>query len=145
MHEEVVEIDGVGPKERALIGGIGLSDAAIKKGADAVFDLLGEGLGSDESVFGDTDPCGDLADGDVCGLLIDFGEDFLEDGALVGRIEDGEIGLQSDGLAVMTEESGAEAVEGTDPDLRAGDEPGDAFGHFVGGLVGEGDGEDLAG
>lgn len=77
-------------------------------------------------------------------FLIHFGEDLFEEGALVGGIEDGEIGLDADGGSVMAEESGAEAVEGADPDLSAGDEMGDPFRHFIGGFVGEGDGEDFA-
>ena len=83
-------------------------------------------------------------------LLVEVGgaDQLLEHAELVVGVEDGEVGLEADQLGVAAQHSRADAVEGAEPghafDRTAGDR-GDALLHFARGLVGEGDGEDLAG
>ena len=64
----------------------------------------------------------------------------------VGGIVDGEVGVQSDVLGFAAQDPDAGGVEGGDPHGLgpAADEGLDPLPHFGGGLVGEGDGQDLA-
>ncbi len=55
VHEEVVEIDGIGAEESLLVGAISLSDTTIEKGPHAFFDLLREHFRSEEFVLGEAD------------------------------------------------------------------------------------------
>ena len=65
--------------------------------------------------------------------------------AAVGLVVDGEVAVEVEAVGVLAQQAGAEAVEGADPDAAAGHEGLDALAHLAGGLVGEGDGEDVAG
>ncbi len=74
-------------------------------------------------------------------------DQLLEDAELVVGVEDGEIGLQADQLGMAAEHARGDRVEGAEPRHafdRAARNGRDARLHFARGLVGEGDGEDLA-
>ncbi len=74
----------------------------------------------------------------------------LDDGLLVGLVVDGEVAGEADsvdaqGFDVAAQHAHAEAVEGGEQRLgerAVAEDLVDALGHLVGGLVGEGDGED---
>ncbi len=73
--------------------------------------------------------------------------DLLEQAELVVGVEDGEARGEADQGGVATQHAGAEGVEGAEPEAldRLLQDGADALAHLAGGLVGEGDGEDLAG
>jgi len=80
---------------------------------------------------------------DVLGL-----KDLLQETDLVVGVEDGEVALQTDQLGVAAQDLDPDRVEGAEPGHpldRFADQRADALAHLAGGLVGEGDGEDLAG
>ena len=78
---------------------------------------------------------------------VQIGADELDQALAVGGVVDGESGFQSDLLAVAPQDAHAGGVEGGHPHAlgHRPDQPGQAFAHLGGGLVGERDGQDLAG
>ncbi len=80
-------------------------------------------------------------------------EGLLDDGLLIGLVVDGEVAgeafvADAEGFDVAAEDAHAEAVEGGDGGLREGgvaEDLFDALAHLFGGLVGEGDGQDVVG
>lgn len=73
-------------------------------------------------------------------------QDLLEEGGLVVLVVDHEAGPEAHPLPVDAEDPQGGGVEGGDPDLpRPRDQPPEALPHLLGGLVGEGDGQDLRG
>ena len=82
-------------------------------------------------------------------LVEAFGLDhLLQQADLVVGIEDGEAGLEADQLGVAAQDLDADGVERAEPRHAldgAADELADALLHLARRLVGEGDGEDLAG
>jgi hypothetical protein len=74
-------------------------------------------------------------------------DDLLEQADLVVGVEDGEVGPEAGQFGVAAQDLDADGVEGAEPGHaldRLADEKADALLHLAGGLVGEGDGEDLA-
>ena len=63
----------------------------------------------------------------------------------VGLVVDREVAVEAEAVGVLAQQAGAEAVEGADPDAAARHQRLDALPHLAGGLVGEGDGEDVVG
>ena len=72
---------------------------------------------------------------------------MLDDGERVGLVVNGEIRLDLEHFPVPAEQADAKSVEGPGPDAGpvVADEQADALFQLVGGLVGEGDGEDALG
>ena len=73
---------------------------------------------------------------------------LLQQADLVVGVEDGEAGLEADELGVAAQDLDADRVEGAEPRHAldgAADQVADALLHLARRLVGEGDGEDLAG
>ena len=71
---------------------------------------------------------------------------LLDQPLLVVGVEDGEARLQAHQLGVAAQHPHADGVEGAEPHAlhAAADQPLDALAHLARGLVGEGDGQDLA-
>ena len=75
-------------------------------------------------------------------------QDLLHQRLLVVRVVDDEVRVEADGRAVAAQDPGAQGMEGAHGHLAAGllaDQADDAGPQLRGGLVGEGDGEDLPG
>ena len=145
MHQQVAEIAGVQRREAGLIGDIEIAAAAVGEGAGVALGNIG---GAETLVLPGVDHAGELP-GRPALVVEVFGLDQLLDQAddVVG-IEDGEIGAEADELGVAAEQLDADRVEGAEPGHAfdgAADEQRDALLHLAGGLVGEGDGEDLRG
>ena len=81
-----------------------------------------------------------VSPGVVAGELV---HDFLDGPQPVGLVVDRESGVEPHEPGVDSQQPGAEAVEGAHPDARVGNERLDPLAHLAGGLVGEGDGQDL--
>ena len=124
-------------------------------------DLLFHGVGGGEEIFLGIDHVvlgpGDAAEGyaGLEGFVVEGEalEGLLDDGLLVGLVVDGEgagkaLVANAEGFDVAAEDAHAEAVEGGDGGLGEGavaEDLFDALAHLLGGLVGEGDGEDVVG
>ena len=146
LEQQVVEVEGVGFEELLLVD---LED---------VGDLLFHGVGGREEVLLRIDHVvlrpGDSAqrDAGLERLVVDAEplERLLDYGLLIGLVVDGEgageaYSVDAQGFDVAAEDAHAEAVEGGEQGLGergVAENFVDALGHLLGGLVGEGDGED---
>ena len=85
--------------------------------------------------------------GELLGVQVELFNDEAQQALRVGRIVDGEGGLQTQGGGLTAQHAHAEAVEGRNPHVLGAraDKRLNTFTHFGGSLVGEGDGENLAG
>ena len=142
-EEEVVEVERVAGFELAFVFGEDVGDFAAV-GADG---FGAEFFGSGGVIFGVADGAEDVARSESFGVDGELGDGELDGGELVVGVVDGEIFGELGGGGFAAEEAGAEGVEGGQP-RRGGrdscfeEEVGDAGAHFLGGFVGEGDGED---
>ena len=144
VQEEVAEVAGVERAQAVLVGGVELAAAVVEGGGFRG----GDALGGEGAVLPAVDQAGEEAGRPA--LLVDrLGQDDLaQEAELVVGVEDGEVRLQADELGVAAEDAHGERVEGAEPGHPlddAADEVADAGLHLAGGLVGEGDGEDLVG
>ena len=143
VQEEVAEVAGVQHPQALLIGPVEVLDLVAGKACALpggqlfrrpaavlpVVDQAGQGLGRPPLHV------------DVGGL-----HHLLDQALLVVGIEDGEGGLQAHDLGMPAQDLGGDGVEGAQPAQPLGrrpDQMGDAFPHFPGRLVGEGDGQKL--
>ncbi len=145
LEQQVAEVDRVQHLQAILIGGVELHALAAGEGHAIAGRHV---LRREAAVLPAVDEARERAGGPA--LLVDVvGLDhLLHQAKLVVGVEDGEIRFQADHLGVAAEQLHADRVEGAEPQHaldRAADELADAVLHLAGGLVGEGDGEDLAG
>ena len=145
VEQQVAEIGGVEHLEAVLIGGIELLALAAGEARGLA---RGHLLGQEAAVLPIVDHVGEHARGPA--LLVDVlgGELLFEEPQLIVRIQDGEIGLEPDQLRVPAQDLRAYGMEGAEPGHalhHLSDHGPDAKLHLAGGLVGEGDGQDIAG
>ncbi len=144
LRDEIVEVEGVGTGELARVtaedldedGLCGVGEVGVPRIA---LDIL-------QLVLGLRDAAGDLAHGEAVGVGVEVLDDALEEGARVGGVVDREAPGVAEALRLSAQDAHARRVEGRDPHAlgRLPDERLDAIPHLSGGLVGEGDREDLA-
>jgi hypothetical protein len=139
VHEQVVEVDGVGSQECLLVGGPHATGHLVDGTAPARL----EGVGREQVVLGPADharhPVDRRAGQGHAALL----RGPLQQRPRVVRVEDGVVARESDEPRVPAQQPGGEAVEGAHLDrLRTG-QGRHAAAHLVGRLVGEGEGDDL--
>ena len=139
--EQVVEIGGVGAAEQPLVA---LEDLADGEGLLRRAGLL-EFLGSPEPVLGGADHARGVRGREERAVELKLGHRALDGRDRVGAVVDGEGAAQADAVGVDAQHPGAEGVERGDPDARRHAERLDPLAHFAGGLVGEGDREDVVG
>ena len=141
VQEHVVEIDRTGGEQLGLIARVDLGDDVADRlpGFGSYFSavmrlflaqLMAACSRSGVTCVSSSSQCVD---------------DPLEHGEAVAGVVDRVVLLQADVAGVLPEEPGAKAVKRAHPDLLAGREHGQATLHLVGGLVGEGEGDDLPG
>ena len=144
VEQEVAEVAGVERSKPVLILGVKLGAAAGGEG----FGFAGVDLaGSPAAVLPAVDEPGELPRGPA--LLVEIGglDELFEDSKLVVGVEDREVGLQAHQLGMASKHSRRHRVEGAEPGHALDGAAGDlrhALLHLARGLVGEGDGEDLA-
>ena len=144
-HDDVVEVQGVGGAQALGVGAVDLGEVALKGvGGHGALGELGRG---DELVLEVGDAVGEGLGGEALGVDAQLAHDEGDEASGVGGVVDGEGGAQAGGLVLTPQDAHAGGVEGGDPHALAGGahQGGDAFTHLGGGLVGEGDGQDLAG
>jgi quercetin dioxygenase-like cupin family protein len=142
LDDEVVEVEGVRPEQPVLVGLVDVGDLDLGPPAGALL----VGLEVDQLVLGVADGGLDRARGEPlvvdAELLRDLGDQPLR----VLRVVDGEAAAVAQAGELATQDPDARLVEGGDPHpvgQPVPHQPADPLGHLAGGLVGEGDREDL--
>ena len=131
---QTLRVDGVDLRDGLLVRVIARHSGCVRFGADQLVlqrgDAVAHGLG-----------------GELLGVQVELFNDEAQQALRVGRIVDGEGGLQTQGGGLTAQHTHAEAVESRNPHVLGAraDQRLDTFTHFGGSLVGEGDGENLAG
>ena len=140
LEEQIVEVERVALRERLAVLLEDFGDLLATNRP-----VVAERLGALHAVLGVADarerhPRRQQLVVDLQGL-----EDLLDGADLVGRVVDHEVARKADRGRFAAQQPGADRVEGRNPH-RSGlavEERSDTLAHFLGGLVGEGDGEDL--
>jgi hypothetical protein len=142
-QQEVIEVHRVHPQQVALVQPIDLGDHFLELRAD----LLPVGFGVQQAVLGGGDLVVDRGGGVALGVHPDLVHAALGQAPRVGLVVDRELArvAQAGGLGAQDPRAGG--VEGHQPHPTRGatQQAFDPRAHLLGGLVGEGDGEDLAG
>ena len=144
MQQQVAEIAGVEGPQAFLVSGVELERTTRGELRHVVGAHL---LGREPAVL----PALNGAEEDAGGpaLLVEVGgrDHLFQEADLVVRIQDGEVGLEAQERRVAAQDADREGVEGAEPQSldHPPDEGAQALAHLARGLVGEGDGEDLAG
>ena len=139
MKQQVVEIGGVRLDQLALVGRIGRLDHLPQGMARPRLVLVR----SDQIVLRPAYGLGDVVGREPLGVDLQPPERLPQRLMAVVGVVDRVVLLQPDQRGVFSQQPGAEAVERADPDGRIAGEPLDAPAHFVGGLVREGQGENV--
>ena len=142
---QVVKVEGVGGAQTLRVDGVDLRDGllvrVIARHAGCVR------FGADQLVFQRGDAVTRGLGGELLGVQVELFNDEAQQALRVGRIVNGEGGLQTQRGGLTTQHAHAEAVESRNPHVLGAraDQRLNTFTHFGGSLVGECDGEDLAG
>ncbi len=137
--EHVVEVDRVRLDEALLVPLVHVGDGLVVEGRDALLVLRG----ADEVVLGGRDLVVDAARDEPLRVLVELFEDLLRQADLVGLVVDREVRTVAEPLGLAPEDAPAGGVEGEDPVGCVPEHGLEPFAHLAGGLVGEGDGQDL--
>ena len=142
---QVVKVEGVGGAQTLRVDGVDLRDGllvrVIARHAGCVR------FGADQLVLQRGDTVAHGFGGELLGVQVELFNDEAQQALRVGRIVDGEGGLQTQGGGLTAQHAHAEAVESRNPHVLGAraNQCLNTFTHFGGSLVGEGDGENLAG
>ena len=142
LEQQVVEIERVALLERVQIMGVDLRDLLL---STVPAGRVRHRVGAFHPILRAADPRKRGARLDEGVLDLQGLERLFHDGELIGRVVDDEVAGQSDGRRFTPEQAGAQRVKRRDPhagDVRT-EQRLDPRPHFLGGLVGEGDGENL--
>ena len=143
LEEKIAEIGGIQLFQPLLIGAIEFGAFALRKGKG----LAARNLGwRQATILPAVDQAGQLARGPA--ILVEPGafDHLLHEPKLIVGIEDRETRFQPDQLGMAAQDLDANGMECAEPRHaldRTTDQAADSVLHFVGGLVGEGHGEDL--
>ena len=143
LLDEVVEVEGAVVGEGGLVaaidGGDDLLEGALRRAAIVIR--------AHHLILRAADGVEDVGGLVLLRVVVGVDQGLAGDGLLVALVEDHEVVGHADGLAIDAEDAGADRMESAGPDARRhlADEVGDARLHLVGGLVGEGDREDVLG
>ena len=142
LDEQVVEVHGVGLGQAAV-------ELAVDAGGGAV-GRIGRArhlIRAHHRVLGRGDLGADRVERELLLVDVEVGHDGLDQAARVVVIVDGEVGSVAHELRVLAQHAHAHGVEGADPHAArtVGQQGVQALAHLRGGLVGEGDGQDLPG
>jgi hypothetical protein len=140
-HQQVVEVHRVRLEHPALVEAVGLADHLLERPAPCLL----VGLRVDQLVLRVRDPRADRPRWIALGVDLELLEAALQHPQRVGLVVDRELAGVAEPLGLDPQQPGAGGVEGhhPHPPLDLADERGDPLAHLVGGLVGEGDREDL--
>ena len=142
---QVVKVEGIGGTQTLRVDGINLRDSLL------VWVIAshagGMHFGADQLVLQRGDAVAHGLGGELLGVQVELFNDQAQQALRVGRIVDGEGGLQTQGGGLTAQHAHAETVESRNPHVLGAraDQRLNTFTHFGGSLVGECDSEDLAG
>ena len=141
VEEDVVEVHGAGPEQAGLVLAVDVGELALGEGAGPVGVLVDEHV----VVLRRADLGVHRAGRQLLGVQVQVPQDVAGEADGVGLVVDRERGREADGIRVAAQDAHAGRVERGHPHLlgHRADEGADAGLHLVGGLVGEGDGQDL--
>ena len=143
LEQQVVEVERGGRAQPRLIAPKQPGDLALPVGVR----VLGQEVGVDHLVLRPRDGAKDRARLVLAGdRQVFLAQDLLHQRLLVVRVVDDEVRVEADGRAVAAQHAGTQGMEGAHGDLAARlltHQAHDAGPKLRGGLVGEGDGEDL--
>ena len=150
-HDDVVEVERIGLAQPPLVLGVDLRQRLLLVRAPGPLGVLvsrdppGELLLVDELVLEVADPVPHAARGESLGVEVEVAHDERDEPLAVGRVVDREAALHPDLGRLAAQDAHARGVEGHDPHRpgAGSDELLDPLAHLGGGLVGEGDGQDL--
>jgi hypothetical protein len=142
-HQQVVEVHGVHAVQVALVEVVDVGDGLLEEGAD----LLAVGLGVAQLVLGVGDLMLHGRRGEALGVDAELVDAALDQAARVGGVVDRVLTGVAEARSLGAQQARARGVEGHDPHAprRVAEQELDALAHLLCGLVGEGDGEQLAG
>jgi hypothetical protein len=141
VAEQVVEVHRAGPAQAVLVFAEHVGDLALEQVAGP----LGELLDVDAVVLGRADRGVDRAGREALGVEPQVTDDVAGEADGVGLVVDRELAGEAQLVGVAAQDADAGAVERRHPHLlgHRADQGRHPRLHLVGGLVGEGDGEDL--
>ncbi len=141
-HDDVVEVQGVRFAQPGLVERVSLGERLL----EAVGGLSGEGLLVDQLVLQVRHLRRERLRREALRVEVEIAADEGHEALGVGRVVDRERGGEAEPLRLAAQDPYARAVEGHDPHGVGprSDELLDALLHLAGGLVGEGDRQDLA-
>ena len=142
---QVVKVEGVGGAQTLRVDGVNLRDCLLVRVIASHAGCVR--FGTDQFVLQRGDTVAHGLGGELLGVQVELFDDEAQQALRVGRIVDGEGGLQAQGGGLTAQHAHAEAVEGRNPHVLGAraNQCLDTFTHFGSSLVGEGDGENLAG
>ena len=141
QEQEVVEVEGVVFLQFGLVELVGFGYFLLEK----VFGLTGKGLGVHEDVLGGGNRGQDRPRRKLFIVEIQLFQAVLDEHQLVRRIVNGKVpGVAVKAVDFKAQQLGTEGMEGAEPDgIGLGpDEVLDTLFHFLGSLIGKGDGQD---
>ena len=142
---QVVKVEGVGGAQTLRVDGVNLRDGLLVRVIACHAGCVP--FGADQLVLQRGDAVAHGLGGELLGVQVELFNNEAQQALRVGRIVDSEGGLQTQRGGLTAQHAHAEAVEGRDPHVLGAraDQRLDTFTHFGGSLIGEGDGENLAG
>jgi hypothetical protein len=145
LEQQVAEVGGVERLQPLLVGEVELLALAVGEAGGLA---RGHQVGGEAAVLPAVEDRGE--DPRRPALVVDLlgFQQLLDDADLVVGVEDGEVGLEPGELGVAAQDLHPDRVEGAEPGHaldRLADHGADAVLHLARRLVGEGDGEDVAG
>ena len=140
-HEQVVEVDGVGAVQAALVELVDLGDGLVVERRDAGHVLVR----ADEMVLRVRDLRVDAARDEALRVALELLEAGLRQPDLVGLVVDGEVRAVAQALRLAAQDPPAGGMEGEDPDCASdtAEQALEPCAHLPRGLVRERDREDL--
>ena len=141
-HQQVVEVHRVGVEHPPLVHSVGLADHLLERPSPG---LLLVGLGVYQRVLGVGDAGADGPRRIALRVDLELDQAALQHPQRVGLVVDREALRVSEALGLDPQQPGAGRVEGhhPHPPVHPADQRADPLAHLLGGLVGEGDREDL--
>ena len=143
LQQQIAEVDGVEGLQPRLIHGVELAALAIGEGACLA---SGHAGGVKAPVLPVVDLMGERPCGPALVVHILRLQNLFQQADLIVGVQNGEGGLQAHEFSVATQDLGADGVEGAEPGHALAPRPherADALLHLAGGLVGEGDRQQL--
>ncbi len=143
VQQEIAEVAGVQHPQPVLVERVELAAAIVGEGRAFRRRQLGR---DPAAVLPVVDQAGEVARGPALGVDVLGLQQLLDQPLLVVDVDDGEARLQPHQLGVAAQNLRGDRVEGADPAQPLGHRPddvGDPRAHLAGGLVGEGDRQQL--